>query len=327
VLLPFLIAFAAAYAMRRPAAWLSLKTKISERVIRLILSLFSTLILFSLLGLFIWQASTSLFRILTKISEDGTLSSVLGSIFSSDTPIIESLPDELYDKLEGAIGTVLSGALSSVASFLSSLVTTVPKILLFITVTLISLIYFSLDLDKVSDSLVSVLPSRMRSRIMNLKDNILTLVGGYLKSYFLIMLITFSVMAVGLFLLKAENVILLSALIAVLDILPVIGVGTVLIPWSVFSFFKGNAYMGVGLIILFLVNQVVRQLSEPKILGKSLNLHPILTLIFVYAGYALFGVLGIIILPISGVFVCVYLKNNAAAKVGEGRCGEKNGDK
>lgn len=315
VLLPFIIAFAVAAGMRRPARRLSAKLHVPERVLRLLLSLFVTLVIFSLAGVLIWRTATYLFKILTDISEDEAFLSGVLSIFDRDLPIFDRLPDGLYDKIVEAFGSVISTTLSAVASFLSSVVTTVPKILLFITVTVIALIYFALDLDRISEWLCAVLPEKIKSRITDIRENVLILVWKYLKSYFLIMLITFAVVLSGLFILRVENAFITAIIIAFLDILPVIGVGTVLIPWSIFSFFSGKAATGVGLIVLFLVNTVIRQLSEPKILGKNLDLHPILTLIFIYVGYALFGALGIILLPIVGVGACVYLKKNASSKV------------
>lgn len=313
--LPFIIAFAVASATRKPAGHLSEKTKIPEKALRLLLSLLLTLLLFALLGVLIWQAGTSLFKLLASASEEGGFLSEILSIFDENLPIFEGLPDGLYDRIGEAFSAMISSALSAVASFLSSLVSTVPKIVLFITVTLIALVYFSLDLDRISDAAKNILPSGVKSKLTSLKDNILSLVGKYLRSYLTIMLITFAVMTVGLFILRVKNLFVIAMIIAALDILPVIGVGTVLIPWSIISFFSGDLFLGVGLIVLFLVNSVIRQLAEPKIVGKNLDLHPILTLIFIYVGYALFGVWGIILLPIAGVIVGVYLKKNTAAEV------------
>jgi sporulation integral membrane protein YtvI len=181
----------------------------------------------------------------------------------------------------------------------------------------IALIYFSLDLDRIIRFIEGILPEKIKSRVTNIKENVISLVWKYLKSYFFIMLITFTVMALGLFILRVDNLLLISLIIAALDILPVIGVGTVLIPWSLFSFFRADLFRGVGLLILFMVNAIIRQLAEPKILGKNLNLRPLLTLVFIYVGYSLFGFAGIILLPVIGVVVSVYLKKNTTAEVTE----------
>jgi predicted PurR-regulated permease PerM len=107
----------------------------------------------------------------------------------------------------------------------------------------------------------------------------------------------------------------LAFFVAILDILPVIGVGTVLIPWSIIAFLMSDTSLGIGLIVLFLVNAVIRQLIEPKILGKSLDLHPLLTLMLIYVGFSLFGIWGLILLPLLAVSILFGLKNKGSAKI------------
>ena len=326
VLSPFIIALAVAGGMRRPARFLSGKLRVPERIVRLLLSLFAILAIFTLAGVLIWQTATSLFKLLTDISEDEAFLSRLLSIFERELPIFEGLPDGLYDRIGEALGSMISGALSSVASFLSTAVATVPGILLFITVTVIAIVYFALDLDRVYATIDSLLPRKMKTGISEINNSVISLIWKYIKSYLAIMLITFTVMMGGLMILGVENALIISVIIAFLDILPIIGVGTVLIPWSIFAFLFGNAPLGIGLIVLFFVNAVIRQLSEPKIVGKNLDLHPLLTLIFIYVGYSLFGVLGIVVLPIVAVSIGVYLKKNAAAEVAKGATHNTVGD-
>ena len=108
----------------------------------------------------------------------------------------------------------------------------------------------------------------------------------------------------------------MALLVAMLDLLPIIGVGTVLIPWSVMEIAAGDRFMGIGLIILFVVNSVVRQLVEPKIVGKSLDLHPIIALMLIYVGYSLFGATGLLLLPFAAVIVSVSLNKNKTTEIG-----------
>ena len=91
---------------------------------------------------------------------------------------------------------------------------------------------------------------------------------------------------------------MLAFLIALADLLPVIGVGTILIPWGIVMLLQKNFYLGFGLLILYLVISLIRQVAEPKVLGKSLGLHPLLTLFATYVGFSLFGLLGMILAPI-----------------------------
>ena len=100
-----------------------------------------------------------------------------------------------------------------------------------------------------------------------------------------------------------------------MDILPIIGVGTVIIPWAVIELAFGNANFAIGLLLLFVFNAVIRQLAEPKIIGKNLDLHPIATLILLYVGYSLFGLVGLVILPVIAVSIGVALKGNHSTEI------------
>ena len=92
--------------------------------------------------------------------------------------------------------------------------------------------------------------------------------------------------------------------------------GTVLVPWAVIEISVGGRLLGIGLLVLFVVNTLIRQLIEPRIVGKNLDIHPILTLIMLYVGYSLFGVIGLILLPVIAVSISAALRKDDATEVG-----------
>ena len=123
----------------------------------------------------------------------------------------------------------------------------------------------------------------------------------YIKAYGILLAMTFALLLVGFWTLRVEYAFLLAFLIALADLLPVIGVGTVLIPWGIVMLLQKQFYLGFGLLILYLVISLVRQVAEPKVLGKSLGLHPLLTLFATYVGFTLFGLLGMILAPVAAL--------------------------
>jgi predicted PurR-regulated permease PerM len=129
------------------------------------------------------------------------------------------------------------------------------------------------------------------------------------------MLITYLTILVGLWVLRIEHAPVVALFIAILDMLPVIGVGTVLVPWGIFEIATANRFLGIGLILLFVVNTVIRQFTEPRIVGKSLNLHPLITLMAIYIGYALFGIIGIFVLPVIAVSISAILKRDNSTEI------------
>ena len=119
-----------------------------------------------------------------------------------------------------------------------------------------------------------------------------------LRSYVLIMFITFVEQAVGLTILGVEYSLLIAMAIAVFDILPVVGSGTIMLPWAVISLVTGDTRRGVGLLVLYVIITVIRQIIEPRIVGEHVGLHPMLTLMCMFVGLRVFGGLGLLGLPI-----------------------------
>ena len=115
--------------------------------------------------------------------------------------------------------------------------------------------------------------------------------------------------------LQIRDAIIVAMIVAALDLLPVIGVGVVLLPWSIFAFAVGDSGTGIGLIVIFLVYTVVREILEPRILGKSLNVHPIITLISLYVGYAVFGVAGLVLFPLLAMAICPLFNKDKSAEI------------
>ena len=115
------------------------------------------------------------------------------------------------------------------------------------------------------------------------------------------MLITFSLLLLGFWLLKIKYALILSALFALIDFLPVLGVGALLVPWGAFELVRGNYKLAIGLIVLYAVIAIVRQVTEPKIIGANFGIHPLLTLFSMYMGLSLFGVTGMILGPVAAV--------------------------
>ncbi len=137
------------------------------------------------------------------------------------------------------------------------------------------------------------------SAVWRIGKNIGKAGGKYLKAQGEIMLVVGLVCVLGLWVLGNPYFLIWGVLIGVLDALPVLGVGMILIPWAVIWLLRGNYWLALGYLVLFLVADLVRQFLEPKILGKEIGIHPALTLVAVYGGFLLYGVAGFILGPIT----------------------------
>lgn len=314
VVLPFLIAWFVAFALRPISVYLAPKMRIRANIIRLFLTLAITAVIIILASVSIWLISRELKSLVERLRDGGVIEEFISAFTSKDGILIRIFGDFSERVADLAYGIVTS-ALTSFGGAISSVVSLVPRALLFILITVISSIYFSLDLERINAAVKKLLPHRAFEVAVKIKDGFLNIFVRYIRSYLLLMGITFIEMVAGLFILHAPYPILLAMVIAVLDLLPVIGVGTVLLPWAVWCLISGESALGIGLCVLFIVHTVLREILEPKILGKNLGVHPILTLIILYVGYSVFGFIGLFLVPVLTVLVNIALGKEDSAEV------------
>lgn len=208
------------------------------------------------------------------------------------------LAESLYSALIDVAERGFSHISSSLASFATSFIGGMPSFIFGVITTLIALFYICADKGSAKREISLLIGERALAAAEKFKVKVLFAAGKYVKSYMLIMLVTFSELLLGFVALRVEYALVLAFIIALVDLLPVLGAGTVLVPWSIFSFVLSDVRRGVGLLVLWLIMYVVRQFIEPRIIGSAMGINPLVSLFFVYAGFVLFGVLGIFLFPI-----------------------------
>jgi sporulation integral membrane protein YtvI len=266
------------------------------------------------------------------------ISALLSSLFHEVQHLIEDLPnivnqinaqlDYLSEKVRGISGALpedVQTAINSIIISLGDLVNSFIKNLnlsagsagafaqgvaegfLVVIVTILSAYFFTVDRDKLIAGLKKHLPDSVTDGWRLVMDNFRMAFGGYFKAQFKIMLVLTVIMFIGFEILKVDYSFFIALGVAFLDLLPVLGTGTVLWPWALFDVISGNYTRAVGLIIIYLICQVVKQVLQPKMVGDSIGLSPLSTLVFMYIGYQLYSVLGMIIgIPVGMVIVNLY---------------------
>ncbi len=235
-----------------------------------------------------------------------SLSEPLQRLYDSLQRLAGRLPDSFapaavqwVEKLFAGSSVVVSSLSEWVLSWAARLLGAVPKLLLFVLTTLLSACFFAVDRESIMGLIRKKLPEHWLSKGQLLLRRLKTALGGYCKAQIYLSGVTLLLCALGLFLLKQKNVLLLAFLIALVDALPVFGAGTVLIPWGGICFLRGDSFLGIGLLLLYAAAAIVRTVLEPRFLGKQIGLHPLLTLLALYAGFRLFGIGGMLLLPIA----------------------------
>lgn len=309
IFLPFLFAFGVAFLLRPFVLYVCRKSRASQPVVGIVLFLLLVfLLLYLFVGLALYlgnQASSAVTALMEELNrEENFLSrffdsvaalrerfSILqGPLFSEET----TLYDGIVRLVRGFLAELSTRLTEGVARILSAL----PRGIFGVTVSLIAMFYFFKDYNRITVAMANCLPGGIRSRLHRFKERLLDGLVRYARAYLLLLLLTFAELLAGFLVLGVRYATLLALITAVLDLLPVIGVGIVLIPWALFSLIVGDTALAIGLLVLYLVLYVVRQILEPRLVSDVIGVHPLLTLFAVYAGYRLLGVVGMVLAPL-----------------------------
>ncbi len=222
--------------------------------------------------------------------------------------------DKVYDRALERIPAALTSALSSLAT---GILKNMPLFLFGSLAALISACYMAADFPGLATFLKSMTGSRFYGNLLTVKDILTTGVLQFLKGYALLFLINTVLLGVGFLVLNIKYAPFLAVAIAFADVLPVIGTGTILIPWGIVRLLASDWYQGVGLLLIFAVIAVVRNLTEPKIIGKQIGVAPLFTLMAMFVGFRLLGVAGLILLPLALLVVIEYYKRQMKEELSE----------
>lgn len=229
-----------------------------------------------------------------------------------------------YNRLPGSIQNALSNV-SKQASQLAggivenistptianvgSIAKNIPTIIIAVVMCLLSSYAFIAERELLVNWMKKNVPVSIQNKWTVVYSSIKQAVGGYFKAQFIIEFWIYLLLVVGLAILNVKYAVLIAFLIAILDLLPVFGAGAVMLPWAVIKFLSGDYKMAIGLLIIWGIGQLVRQIIQPKIMGDSIGFDMIPTLILLYVGYKIKGVLGmLLILPIG---IIIMNMNNA----------------
>lgn len=322
---PFLFAFVTAAALQRPIRFLVRRMHFKKGLASFICVLVPVL-LFLLIGVFIGARLVTelrgLFRYLMTIAEDLpafleqvrlTLLNALRHVPEFARDYAETTLDEFFNGLNTQKGELPD--LSLFFTPVNGIWTTakrIPTMIVAGVITIISCFFVTADYDRIVRFIKRQFPEDKRRAITASKQALFSSFGRLILAYILIMFITFGEMLIGLSIFSVfglfEGRFVLGAafLVALGDMLPLLGTGTILGSWGLYSMLTGNAKFGFGLWGLYAVNYIIHEIIEPRLVGKQLGLRPILSLAGIYIGLHLFGVVGLFLVPMSLMLVQVF---------------------
>lgn len=210
---------------------------------------------------------------------------------------IEEMLTRLFADMASMLTSFATRMASSVARVAWQVAGFLPQGILFVVLTLIGTFYISADKSSIFAFIRSLLPEKHRQRSNAFRVSILRAIFSQVRATIIMMLINFVILYVGLLLMGVDYAVLLALIIDIVDALPILGMGLFLIPMFGYGVFTGNALLAIGSAMIYLITIVMRQIVGPKIIGKQLGLHPLPTMMAMYAGLAAMGFLGMIIGP------------------------------
>lgn len=311
-LMPFVVGWVISAIASPLVNWL-------ERRLKIVKKLGSALIVILVLALIVLLLYFAISRLAGEIGDltknfpemYAQLESGLRQIGDTLSGVFAKLPkgvqngwNTIVENLDSYMGEVVSRVSEPTVTAAGNFAKRLPSYLIAFIVAVMSAYFFTVEREEVIRWMKKVSPESVTKRMSLVMDNLRYAVGGYFKAQFKIMAVVFAILLVGLAILGVHYFVLVAFLIAFLDFLPFFGTGTAMIPWAVYKFFMGDYKVTVALVILYVVTQLVRQLLQPKMVGDSIGLNPLATLLLLYIGYRLDGVIGMILaVPVGMILI------------------------
>lgn len=322
-LFPFFVAFIVTMMLRPIVRFMHNKLKINTRIASVVL----VILFYGTIGVIvIWLIIEILSFVADKIMDlpgffQSQIQPFLVNLFDEIQEMLHNFDPEMAIDFDDTANSLLSTIGSTIMSFsgklvgsLTDIAVSVPTFLLNIVIMVVATIFLLVDFESIQSFIKKQLPDKTNDLIHNIGTHLGKVLKKYILSYSLIMLITFSEIWAGLSIIGVKYGALIAALIAIFDILPVVGSGLILAPWAIICIILGDIGRAIGLFILWAVLCVVRQIIEPKIVGNSVGMHPFLTLFAMLAGNFIYGGIGILLLPIT-LALCQSLNSAGVIKI------------
>lgn len=325
---PLICALLVAMFLQKPVNFICRKTPLKKGIVSavsVLLAFFLVLGVIALLILWIGSEFKGFFRYVMLQFED--IPALIENIKEYIANILTFLPEKVEvavitfvnEKLDGLLDApkeIPDNALSFDFSMLSTpllgiwnTAKQIPTTLVSIVVAIVACCFMTADFNSVKNLILGLFRPESRNKIVRAKRLLFPSLGKMVKAYAIIITITFCELSLGLFILKllgiynSGYIFVIAALTAVIDIVPVLGTGTVLIPWAVYNLIVGNYSLAIGLLIIYACITVIRQVIEPKLVAAQLGIPAFLTIVSMFIGSQIFGVIGIFILPITIVML------------------------
>ena len=314
IFIPFILAYLVSLFANNLADALQKRFRIPRNLAAILVIILTVVVLGGIIFGVIWKIADEIKQIYDNFpSIYAGMQTSWNKLSNNLSDIIEQLPtniqesiDTLYEQfMEGLANIVKDTKIFKTAGDIAK---RLPSIIISVITFILSLYFMISDSKTIAEFLRKYVPKPVQIRVSQLKTEVKKYMGGYVKAQLIMMCISCVIVLIGLLILRVDYALIIAIAIAIFDALPLFGSGAVLLPWAIIEFLTSNISSGVGLLIIYLSVLLMRQLIEPKIVGKSIGMHPLLTLMAMYAGYRVFSVGGLILGPLMLMLVISFYK-------------------
>lgn len=313
-LFPFTLALFFSILTQPFSRFLQKKLKFSQKIATIVSIILFLVIFLAFISLSALRLSGEIYKLsinLNKYSKD--FQSLWNHTIDRVYSLLGYFPEGFDEQVKSSINGFIRMGTSKLGSFINSLInfiTSIPTIILYICITILSTFFISLDKKKIMTFLEQQFPETWIKKVYNIKREMFNVLGSYIRAQIILMTICFFELLISFNLLSFLKFnlpypLIFSIIICIIDALPILGAGAVLLPWSLISFATGDIRLGLALLGIYFLVLSVRQMLEPKLISQNLGVHPLVTLISMYSGFKFFGVIGFLIGPV----VMIILKN------------------
>ena len=306
ILLPFIISFLLASVLAVPARKLAGENNKIRRVCALFVGVAFFVLLFlgvAFLGVALVDWFLGFLEFVPRLYQEEILP-LLNYLYLEIAERMTFADPDLTAKINGVfqnfvknIGNYISSMSMNAVKSITSGIAGIPGLIIKLILMIISCFFFLLDYDKVIAFFGTLVPKGKENAFETVKWYVKNTLLVYIRSYSILFLMTYVELSIGLQILGIPYAPIIGLMISVFDILPILGTGGILLPWTVILLGMGNIPMGIGMFVTYIVITVIRNIMEPKLVGKQIGLHPLATLISLYVGLKVIGIWGMLIFP------------------------------
>lgn len=217
----------------------------------------------------------------------------------------DSMPAESADQVKGLaengvkwVTEGLSGILGGLYGYFLNVAKLIPGMFIWYIVFVVALFLLSMGMPGLRQSFLSFFEEKSHGKVSTVLDNLRSAIFGFIQAQAILCILVYILSLIGFLILGVDYALAVALLVVVVDVMPILGVGSVLIPWAVYNLIAGNSFLGFGLIAMFVIITIVRRIVEPKVLGDAVGIGALSALISLYVGFKLVGVVGLVLGPI-----------------------------